>query len=812
MSAVLKDPQSVSSLHEAVRLVCERIAPSWPLDQSIAVNPWWNMRSQPISEVAAQLEALGKVHCLMPKAYYKSLWQKQIQPKHLQAACTAFNSKVQEHELVNYLDEQGMPAHHWHNLDDLLDIQPNRKQKMAWRDEIVQQISQYCGLYFQYPQRMHQYSHDIGLYRNWLEIVQHDKGIEVLMAERGLSRQFQKLPQTPEGVFAEMYKLTGQAPQFSEYAYALLLEVHGWASCLAYQAWQDAFTETSNNLVEQLLAIRMAWELALWRHFAANHANVFSDIKQQMLEQFNQYPNIYTKHKQAQAYLWIWQRALEFSFQEPLHKRLLEQAAPTQPLETLQLQAAFCIDVRSEPMRRALEAQAPGIQTLGFAGFFGLPLEYAPTDNGVARPQLPGLLKPAIKATQAERSSKAKAQQHTIARESSSRATGDAAPAAFGLIEALGLAKSFKLLKDSWFPASPQHSINQIDSSGSWQLSREQQTLGAEEQAELASGILQAMGLTCNFAPHVLLLGHGSCSANNPQASALDCGACGGQTGEVNVKVLAQLLNDSAVRHLLKEKNINIPDSTLFIAGLHNTTTDEIKCYEPEETHAAKSADWKTWLQNATKAAQQQRAASLGLCNNSKLGEQYHQRSHDWAELRPEWGLANNAAFIVAPRIRTQHIDLQGRSFLHDYEWQHDHDFTVLELIMTAPMVVTNWINLQYYASVTDNEKYGSGNKMLHNVVGGNLGVFEGNGGDLRIGLAKQSLHDGDHWRHQPLRLNVYIAAPRDAMSSIIDKHTDVAHLINNDWLYLFQLDEDEKNIWQYTKGYWQQLESANTI
>lgn len=98
-------------------------------------------------------------------------------------------------------------------------------------------------------------------------------------------------------------------------------------------------------------------------------------------------------------------------------------------------------------------------------------------------------------------------------------------------------------------------------------------------------------------------------------------------------------------------------------------------------------------------------------------------------------------------------MNLQGRSFLHDYQWQKDKDFAVLELIMTAPMVATNWINMQDNASVTDNLKYGCGNKVLHNAVGGNIGVFEGNGGDLRIGLAMQSLHDGEKWMHQPQRL-----------------------------------------------------------
>lgn len=125
---------------------------------------------------------------------------------------------------------------------------------------------------------------------------------------------------------------------------------------------------------------------------------------------------------------------------------------------------------------------------------------------------------------------------------------------------------------------------------------------------------------------------------------------------------------------------------------------------------------------------------------------------------------------------------------------------------MTAPMIVTNWINLQYYASVTDNQHYGSGNKMLHNVVGGNFGVFEGNGGDLRIGLPHQSLHDGNSWRHQPVRLNVYIDAPKNALNMIIQKHAMVKDLVENQWLSLFQWDTESNSIWRYNNGAWDKI------
>ena len=166
-------------------------------------------------------------------------------------------------------------------------------------------------------------------------------------------------------------------------------------------------------------------------------------------------------------------------------------------------------------------------------------------------------------------------------------------------------------------------------------------------------------------------------------------------------------------------------------------------------------------------------------------------RSRDWSQVRPEWALANNAAFIAAPRSRTRHIDLAGRAFLHEYVWQADTDFNILELIMTAPMVVANWINMQYYGSVVDNGRFGSGNKVLHNVVGGALGVLEGNGGDLRLGLPLQSLHDGSRWVHEPLRLSVFIEAPQTAMDAVIADHELVRELVENGWLHLFRIAED---------------------
>ncbi|MBC7183752.1 MAG: DUF2309 family protein, partial [Marinobacter sp.] len=176
-------------------------------------------------------------------------------------------------------------------------------------------------------------------------------------------------------------------------------------------------------------------------------------------------------------------------------------------------------------------------------------------------------------------------------------------------------------------------------------------------------------------------------------------------------------------------------------------------------------------------------------------------RTRDWSEVRPEWGLANNAAIIFAKRSKTRGCNLSGRVFLHDYDPAQDEDGGLLEALLAAPMIVANWINLQYFASVTVPEVYGSGNKLLHSVIGGNVGVVEGNGTQLRIGLPLQSVHDGTYWRHEALRLTVVIDAPAERIESVIHRQPDVAALVENQWLSLHRMTGN--GVDRYDNGIW---------
>jgi uncharacterized protein YbcC (UPF0753/DUF2309 family) len=151
--------------------------------------------------------------------------------------------------------------------------------------------------------------------------------------------------------------------------------------------------------------------------------------------------------------------------------------------------------------------------------------------------------------------------------------------------------------------------------------------------------------------------------------------------------------------------------------------------------------------------------------------------------------LARNAAFIVGSRLLTKNIDLEARVFLHSYEWQKDDDGASLAAILTAPMVVAQWINCQYLFSTLDNVAYGSGSKITHN-ISGKIGVMQGNASDLMHGLPLQSIavNDRDIY-HQPMRLLTVIHAPRQRISQVIQGHDILKKLIGNGWVNFTCLD-----------------------
>jgi uncharacterized protein YbcC (UPF0753/DUF2309 family) len=608
--------------------------------------------------------------------------------------------------------------------------------------------------------------------------------------------------------------------QWRNFLLAEVFSVAGWASLVKYRVREAAMAGQRDEDLIGLLAIRLSYDLALIRSQATHGP---ADVKQLVTDagQLDADENVPFNPPVEVLARYVLQVAAETAHRRELLGKLTVQRPRQGSSARKSVQLIFCIDVRSEVMRRHLESLDETIETFGFAGFFAMALEYIPLGQSSGVAQCPVLLSPGFRVQETVRGADDSAKDSVIfgRRE---RRTGrkvwksfqTSAVSCFSFVESLGLLYFGKLLTDSLRITRPVASAERdgLPRHGSAALVPDlhghgDHCLSLAKKTDLAEGMLRNLGLTDCFGRIVTICGHSSEVVNNPYKAGLDCGACGGHSGEPNARVAAALLNDQNVRAGLAARGIHVPDDTWFVPAVHNTTTDELRLLDIVNlpaTHASEFAQLQKWIQEAGRLCRTERGQRLNGSNAADI----FRRSRDWSEVRPEWGLAGNAAFIVAPRSRTVGLDLGGRAFMHSYDQHKDPELKVLELIMTAPMVVTSWINLQYYASSVDNRSFGSGNKVIHNVVG-QLGVLLGNGGDLMTGLPWQSVHDGERFQHEPLRLLVVIEATRDAVQRIIDKHSPVRDLVSNGWLSLVVLENEHCYRWN-AAGAWEVQPLAN--
>ncbi|HRX54765.1 MAG TPA: DUF2309 domain-containing protein [Verrucomicrobiales bacterium] len=778
MNATLEPRLSAPpSLESSITEALDRIPPLWPLGHFVAVNPFAGFAHLPFVEACQILQrTVGSAPLQSPAEYLAALEEGKICSDDLVAVAEdgwTFERLVAVLKAAKASPEvEVIPT-----VADLLDRQ---RPHAHWSDFVVEEISKWCGVAFDENQTTWKFPwKSIGLFDAWREVALHDRNPEAFGLV-GFRKFVAFLPESTDACIGYCMDLI--APQRIDpvdFLHRQLVTIAGWAGYVRYLVREDELRGVHNPSLRELLAIRLAYDAALFHAFVRD-----GTIREHWKHQAPPLQN-----RALLSALHRWQSAYEAGYVRALSGALATQPSEP-PLARPEMQAVFCIDVRSEIFRRQLEAARPGIQTIGFAGFFGFPVSHRSAGAEAAASRCPVLLVPLLESCEPG----AAAARLRQAEKGAWKAFQNSAASCFSFVESLGLGFVALLGRSRARPRTCcQPALPALPSA----------TL--ESRVAMAEGALRNMSLTKNFARLVLVCGHGSHSANNPYASSLDCGACGGHAGDVNARLAAATLNDPGVRKTLLAKGILIPEDTLFIAGLHDTLSDDVTIFDQMQippSHAEEVSLMKQALAKAGAAARQERALALGLIvdDPERLASGVRARGRDISQVRPEWGLVNNAALVVAPRPRSAALKLEGRVFLHDYAPEDDPDLKVLTLILCAPVVVASWINLQYYASRVDPLHYGSGDKALHHVVGG-IGVMEGNGGDLKTGLPIQSLHDGGRFLHEPRRLTVVIDARRISINQVLAKHDAVRQLIDHGWIHLVALEG--KNAYRRIQDGW---------
>jgi len=768
----------VSGVLEAAEAAVRAVPPAFPLSATVAVNPFLGQVAEDLATTSARMGRVAGIRLTRKRSEFaREIADGRLTDADLAAALDASGSALKPEDpaalkALAFKDEAPVEA-----LPTIAELAAE-VTGTDWPAVIEKSFGLWAAGHFDQGQALWSPAPGARAYAAWQAWACRDLTPEIA----GLTGFCAHVAAAPDTAERTILQVTDRL-QVSDAAartvfHRLLMDLGGWSQHARWLLWQAELAGSTDSTLADLLAIRLVFEDTLlgldpriaerWREIAAVHET----------------PVEATADQVADAIL---QEASERAYQRSLaHSLGTLKSTDRRPA----VQAAFCIDVRSEVFRRALEAQSPDVETLGFAGFFGLPAAHRAHGSDVVENHLPVLLQPALSSTSQARDDK---EQRVRIGARAVRAFDrfrQAAVSSFAFVEAAGPLYALKLMRSALGLADTGSKMPPAP--------RLDPALGTEEKAATAAAVLRAMSLTEGHAPLVLLIGHGARVTNNPHESAYHCGACGGHTGEVSARLLAGLLNDPETREGLTAHGINVPADTRFLAGLHDTTTDRITLNEDDLPAGSDIARLRTWLEAAGQQARAERALRLPGADAATVAR----RALDWAEVRPEWGLAGCSAFIAAPRSVTAAGDLKGRAFLNSYDWTADRDFATLELILTAPVVVASWISLQYYGSAVAPEAFGGGNKLIHNVVGG-FGVVEGIGGKLRAGLPWQAVHDGRDLVHTPLRLTVLIEAPEDAMTAILDRHPEVRALFDNGWLHLVSLKDGKMAARYLGNGTW---------
>lgn len=480
---------------------------------------------------------------------------------------------------------------------------------------------------------------------------------------------------------------------------------------------------------------------------------------------------------------------------------------------TPRLQVAFCIDEREESIRRHLEEEDPDIETFGAAGFYGVAISYRGLDDGAHASLCPVAVQPQHEIREVGADESAVLKRYVKRRKllgslmrgtfvgSRSLARGWLATFGLGLVSMLPLAvrvlfpravtRINRRLHAQFFPRPRTRLAARRDA-------EERGALGMfpgfthEEMADRVGRVLEDIGLVERFAPIVAVIGHGSSSRNNPHESAHDCGACSGRRGGPNARLLALMANDRAVRSILAARGIVIPDETVLVGGYHDTCNDDVVLFDTDavpSSHREHLEHLRDMLDRARTLSAHERCRRFENVPTTVEPQaallHVEGRAEDLAEPRPEYGHATNAICVFGRRDLTRGLFLDRRAFLVSYDPTIDPDAEILGRLLAAMGPVGAGINLEYYFSFVDNERYGCGTKLPHNVTG-LVGVMNGHMSDLRTGLPWQMVEI-----HEPVRLLVIVEATHETIAKVVERHPGVGGLVANGWIQLALVHPD---------------------
>lgn len=600
------------------------------------------------------------------------------------------------------------------------------------------------------------------------------------------------LLQGPNDLQSLLRKLVGDEKFFEQYLFDQQFAHPGWSGMVsAIEDHPETLVDHKKISLQEFIRFELLLELDTLLHYSKDDCKPLGEIVSS-----SDFESLFAPVTKQESFkiLTMWQDAFEWTFYDQVLAGIQLSKKETQTFSRKSFQAMFCIDDRECSLRRYLESLDPSCETFGTPGFFGVEFFFKPMNAKSYTKLCPTPVTPKHLIKEEGGKSKTKKDLH-FHKKSHSLFRG------WLITNTLGFWSAIKLFFNIFRPtlsAASATSFQHMDKDAhlTIQTKHPDQTenglqvgFTVEEMAIRVENLLRSIGLIKDFAEIVYVVGHGSSTVNNPHYAAYDCGACSGRPGSVNARVFSHMANHPEVRGILKQKDIDIPDATIFVGGLHDTTRDEIVFYD-EAALGLKQKQHefnRHTFEEALSLNAKERSRRFELINSKEPPEVVHEnikrRSVSLFEPRPELNHATNALCIIGRRELSRNIFLDRRSFLNSYDYSIDPNGGYLFSILQAATNVCGGVNLEYYFSRVDNTLLGAGTKLPHNVMG-LFGVANGFDGDLRPGLPSQMIEV-----HDSIRLLMIIEHFPETVLQVIKRHQETYEWFQNEWINLAVID-----------------------
>ncbi|MFW6217968.1 MAG: putative inorganic carbon transporter subunit DabA [Verrucomicrobiota bacterium] len=358
---------------ETIEEACAKIAPLWPLQHFVAVNPYLGYADKDFAEAARELNRVADANAVPDLATFREVLTKDeaITDADIEGALAdagdslrqslkqsriALSPEAIRAAALDPVEPRGS-ACQFETFAGFVDHESNG----YWQRFVTEDISRHCAAYFDRGQAIWPASiADPSFYQAWHTRMADDFNPDIAGLP-GFRKAVEGLPASPgEAIRWALAVLQVPAACTVDFLHAELFSLRGWAGYCQYLRHDAALTGGRDDRIVDLLAVRLVYDAFLFQskanhRIAAKWATLLDSAVR--TEAAPIAPEL--------ALRCVLQDAWERSRRRPLFDRIIRQASSREnseikPPRRPTLQAVFCIDVRSEIYRRALEAQSPG--------------------------------------------------------------------------------------------------------------------------------------------------------------------------------------------------------------------------------------------------------------------------------------------------------------------------------------------------------------------------------------------------------------------------------------------------------------------